>query len=114
MAKVVIHLFHADASSLGDGSHVSERIRQVQRDRGVDLEVYVFGPAEKALLDAGAVEFNRQIDALIANGVQVKTCINIAVGEHATESLAARGIQLEFAREAFVRYALEGAAVISF
>ncbi|MDE3113882.1 MAG: hypothetical protein KGK34_13150 [Chloroflexota bacterium] len=114
MAKVVIHIFHGDEPSLGTGSHVSERIRQVQRDRGIDIEVYVFGPAEKALLDPTAREFNKQIDELVAKGVQVKTCLNIAAAEHATETLAARGIQLELAREAFTRYALEGATVISF
>ena len=114
MAKVVVHIFHADEPSLGAGSHVSERIRQVQRERGVDLEVYVFGPAEKALMDPAAREFNDQIDQLVAEGVQVKTCLNNAVGAHATEALAARGIQMELAREAFVRYALEGATVISF
>ena len=49
--KVVIHIFHADDSSLGTGAHVSERIRQVKDERGVALEVYIFGPAEKVLGD---------------------------------------------------------------
>jgi len=51
MKKVVIHIFHADNSSLGTGSHVTERIRQVKDQHGVELEVYVFGPAERALDD---------------------------------------------------------------
>jgi hypothetical protein len=114
MPKLVIHIFHGDESSLGTGSHVSERIRQVQHDRGIDIEVYLFGPAEKALLDPAAADFNRQIDELIARGVQVKACLNDAKDMGATEALAARGIQLEFAREAFIRYALEGATVVSF
>ena len=36
--KVVVHIFHADDSSLGRGSHLSERIRQVKDERGVALE----------------------------------------------------------------------------
>jgi hypothetical protein len=45
---------------------------------------------------------------------QVKACLNIAASRGAADALAQRGIQLEFAREAFARYALEHAAVISF
>ena len=56
-SKVVIHIFHADDSSLGTGAHVSERIQQVKQERGVALEVYLFGPAEKALGDAARAEF---------------------------------------------------------
>ena len=37
MKKVVIHVFHDDTSSLGTGSHVSERIRQVKEEQGVEL-----------------------------------------------------------------------------
>lgn len=37
MSKLVIHIFHADESSLGAGSHVAERIRQVMQERGVAL-----------------------------------------------------------------------------
>ena len=54
--KVVIHIFHADDRSLGNGAHVSERIRQVKDERGVALEVYVFGPAEEAMADPAREE----------------------------------------------------------
>jgi len=60
MSKVVIHLFHDDAASLGTGSHVAERIRQVMAERGAQLEAYVFGPAEKALTSTDRAEFNHQ------------------------------------------------------
>ncbi len=40
--KVVVHLFHADESSLGTGAHISERIRQVKDERGIALVVYVY------------------------------------------------------------------------
>jgi len=61
MNKVVIHIFHADNSSLGTGSHVSERIRQVKDQHGVDLEVYVFGPAERALDDPAHAEYRQTL-----------------------------------------------------
>jgi hypothetical protein len=114
MSKVVIHLFHDDAASLGTGSHVAERIRQVMVERGTQLEAYVFGPAEKALMAADRHEFNQQIDVLIGAGVPVGTCISIAEGLGAVETFKTRGLRLEYARDAFVRFALEGATVIGF
>ena len=114
MSKIVIHLFHDDAASLGTGSHVTERIRQVMAERGTQLEAYVFGPAEKALMAADQREFNQQINALINAGVPVRTCISIAEGLGAVEAFKSRGLRLEYARDAFIRFALEGATVIGF
>ncbi len=114
MTKVAVHIFHDDASALGSGSHVAERIRQVIAENGVALEVYVFGPAEKALTDSARDAFNATIDGLIAAGISVGTCIDIAerMGQRAAFEL--RGLRLEYARDAFVRLAREGATVISF
>jgi hypothetical protein len=47
--NLVIHIFHSDESSLNTSAHVAERIRQVMGEQGLSLEVFVFGPAEKAL-----------------------------------------------------------------
>jgi hypothetical protein len=47
--KGVIQIFHNDPDSLSTCSHVAERIRQVKTERGVALELYLFGPAERAL-----------------------------------------------------------------
>jgi len=112
--KVVIHLFHDDASSLGTGSHVSERIRQVKSERGVDMEVYVFGPAEKALADSANAKVRETLVSLTKNGVPVHVCRSIAEEMGKTEEFTRLGFTLEYARDAFVRYALEGATVISF
>jgi len=46
--------------------------------------------------------------------VAVGTCISIAEGLGAVEAFKARGLRLEYARDAFVRFALEGATVIGF
>ena len=114
MAKVAVHIFHDDASALGSGPHVAERIRQVTAESGVAVEVYVFGPAEKALADPARGAFNATIDGLIAAGVPVGICIDIAEGLGQRAAFASRGLRLEYARDAFVRLAREGATVISF
>lgn len=112
--KVVIHIFHADASSLGTGSHVSERIRQIREEHGVALEVYVFGPAEKALADPANGAYRDTLVSLTKNGVQVHVCRSIAEDMGKAEEFTNLGFTLEYARDAFVRYAQEGATVISF
>ncbi len=114
MKKVVIHLFHDDAASLGTGSHVSERIRQVKDQRGVELEVYVFGPAEKALADPGGAKFREALVGLSKNGVPVHVCRSIAEDLGKAVEFEQLGLTLEYARDAFVRFALEGASVVSF
>jgi len=60
------------------------------------------------------VEYREQIDALAAAGVPVGACLNAATAAGTVEALTARRITLEFARDAFARYGLEGAAVVSF
>jgi hypothetical protein len=118
MPKVVIYLFHADDDSMTAGSHVAERVRQVMEEQGTDLEVFCFGPAQRALTGGSDnpvhVEYNRQLDELIAAGVPVGACLNAAKSAGTDAGLSARGFALQFARDAFVRYALEGATVMSF
>ncbi|MGC8498472.1 MAG: DsrE family protein [Acidimicrobiales bacterium] len=118
MSKVVIHLFHDSPADLATGAHLAERIHQRAASEDVDLEVFCFGPAQRAL--DGTVEtpvvidFNRQIDALIAAGVTVGACQNAAIIAGAVDRLRERGVVLQFARDAFMRFAVEGAAVINF
>lgn len=118
MAKVVIYLFHGDEDSLAAGSHVAERVRQVAGDEHVELEVFCFGPAQGALSDtsgdATRAEYNRQIDELVAAGVPVGACLNAARAAGTEQALQGRGITLQYARDAFVRFALEAATVINF
>ena len=118
MAKTVIFLFHGDNDSLNAGSHVAERVRQVAPDAGVDLEVFCFGPAQAAITEASTdpvrAEFREQIDALVGAGVRVGACVNAAIANNQDDALTSRGVTLEFARDAFIRFALDGAAVLSF
>lgn len=114
MKKVVIHIFHDDDSALGTGSHVSERIRQVEDQQGVALEVYVFGPAEKALADPARKAYRDTLTTLARTGVPVHVCRDIAEKMGKAQEFTGLGFTLEYARDAFVRYALEGATVVSF
>ena len=114
MTKIAVHIFHDDASALGSGSHVAEHIRQVKAESGVAVEIYLFGPAKRALADPSRDGFNATIYGLIAADVPVGACIDIAESLEQREAFALRGLRLEYARDAFVRFAREGATVISF
>lgn len=111
--KTVINLVRADGDALIGGTTVARRIHEVAADRGVSLEVFVFAAAQRALTDDRRSEFNEAIDGLIAGGTPVSACLNFALTLGAAESLAKRGIQLEAAREAYLRFTLERATVIS-
>jgi hypothetical protein len=113
-SKVVIHLFHADESSLGSGAHVAERIGQVKAEPGVALEIYVFGPAEEALADPAQSELRKTLTKLASDHIPVHVCRNTAETLGRVEEFVGLGFTLEYARDAFVRFALEGATVISF
>ncbi|MEO3876297.1 DsrE family protein [Nonomuraea sp. B12E4] len=82
------------------------------------MEVFCFGPAQARLTGAPGDEarsvYNRRLDELIAAGVPVGTCVNAAKATGADEELLERGFNLEVARDAFLRFAMEGATVITF
>lgn len=116
-SKTVVHVFHDDADSLRTGTRVAQRIAEVSEARGVEVEVFCFGAAQRQLAvtgsDAAAV-FNAQIDALVASGVRVGACVNSARADGTDAALEARGLVLSVARDEFVRFTLEGATVVTF
>lgn len=114
MSKLVLHMFHDDASSLSTVPALVERMQQSKPGNGTDLEVYVFGPAEAALADSKRNELNAQIDNLLKLGVRVTACIGLAQKFGAEKAFRTRGIALESAALAFPRFANEGATVITF
>lgn len=118
MRKLVIHLFHGDDASLNAGSHVAQRIQEVASAQQLQVEVYCFGPAQDALTEVNdspvRLQYNAQIDALVAGGVLVGACLSAAEAGGTADALTSRGISLQFARDAFARFALEGATVVTF
>ena len=72
-------------------------------------EFYLFGTAP---WDASRP--NDNIDVLACDGDPVGACPAMAETLHAAEMLRARGLRLEPPSDAFIRFALDGATVISF
>lgn len=118
MKKTVVIIFNDNDAALSSGSHVALRMSQVNQEVGVDLEVYLFGPGQAAYssnAETGVkADYIKTIDELIKAGIKVSTCKNTAEARGTTEALKAKGIIVEFARDAFLRYGSEGAAVINF
>lgn len=114
--KTVVHVFHDDADSVRTGVRVAQRIAEVADERGVEIEVFCFGPAQRLLArdDELADHLNAQIDALVATGVRVGACISLARADQLEDALRARGIALNVARDEFIRFTLEGATVLTF
>jgi hypothetical protein len=115
--KTVIHVFHDDDDSVVTGTRVAQRILEVARERDVELEVFCFGPAQRRIgrsADEVDVMFDRQLDELMAAGVVVGACVNSARADDSEDALAARGFNLQVARDEFLRFTIEGATVISF
>ncbi|GAA4178146.1 DsrE family protein [Gryllotalpicola koreensis] len=115
--KTVAHIFHDDADSLTIGSRLPARVAEIAAHDDIAVEVFVFGPAQRRLTHADTETdrlFNTQIDALIASGIPVGACVNAAREAGAETALAQRGLTLSVARDAFIRFTLERATVITF
>ena len=113
MKKVVIHIFHVHENAAITGAKLAERIRQVAGERGIELELFIFGAAIGALADHAQFEFRDALVALAKQGVPVHVCQQAVEAMGQAEAMRALGFGLELARDAFIRFALEGATVIS-
>ncbi|MEU8837327.1 hypothetical protein [Streptomyces sp900116325] len=118
MPKTVIHVFHDDDHSIATGTRVAQRIQEIASDHHSSVEVLCFGPAQRRLTDGAtseaSVTYNRLIDELIAEGVVVGACINAARADGVEAELVRRGLNLQVARDEFLRFTLEQATVITF
>ena len=113
MKKLVIHIFHTHENALITGAKLSERIQQVAGGRGVALEIFIFGPAIAALVDPAQAGYHDALVALAKSGVPVIVCRQTVEDMGKADLLQAQGFTLEYARDAFIRFALDGATVIS-
>ena len=113
MKKLVIHIFHVHENAAITGANLAERIRLVAGERGVALEVFIFGAAIGALSDPAQTEYRDALVALAKAGVLVNVCQQSVENMGQADALRALGLRLEYARDAFIRFALEGATVIS-
>jgi intracellular sulfur oxidation DsrE/DsrF family protein len=113
MKKLIIHIFHVHENAAITGAKLAERIRQVAGERGVTLELFIFGAAIGALADPAQKDYRDALVALVKQGVPVHVCRQTVEAMGQADALQAEGFGLEYARDAFIRFTLEGATVIS-
>jgi intracellular sulfur oxidation DsrE/DsrF family protein len=113
MKKLVIHIYHVHENAALTGAKLAERIRQVAGERGIELELFIFGAAIGSLADTDQTEFRVALMALAKAGVPVHVCQQAVEAIGQAEVFRQLGFGLEFARDAFIRFAVEGATVIS-
>lgn len=92
---------------------VAGRIQEVSDKYSVVVELFIFASAQRALTDPRKQEFNAAVDDLVSRGIPVTACTNFARKLDAVDEFLARGIRLEPARDAFIRYTMEGSTVIT-
>jgi hypothetical protein len=112
--KLVLHLFKAKPAALMTVPTLAGRLHAANEAGKPALEVFIFGPAERALSSPDQAEFNAQIDGLVGSGIRVTTCTGLAQQAGAEAAFLARGLAMESAAIAFPRFAAEGATVITF
>ena len=109
----VLNVVSGDPDSLMGAVTVAGRIADVADEREVRLEMFVFASAQRALSDPRRTAFNAGIDGLLLRGIPISACSNFARKLSATEALLERGITLEPARDAYIRFTLARATVIA-
>jgi len=110
---IVLNVVTGATDNLVGAVTVAGRVAEVARSRGARLEVFIFAAAQRALTDPGKTVFNEGVDTLVSGGVPVSACTNFARKLGAEGALLDRGIRLEPARDAYLRFTLAGATVIS-
>ncbi len=113
MKKLVIHIFHVHENAAITGAKLAERIRQVAAERGIALEIFIFGAAIAALADPAQAEYRDVLAKLAKAGVPVSVCRLTVETMGQVDAVRALGLGLEYARDAFLRYTLEGATIVS-
>ena len=98
------------------GLHVAKRIYDARKENNIErVEVFLFTGGVKAL-EKGKdnSEVLDAINELRESGITVEACSNQVKNWNMEDVFSENGINLEFARDAFSRYAVEGFTVISF
>jgi hypothetical protein len=98
------------------GLHVARRIHDAKKENGVEaVEVFLFTGGVRAL-EKGQdnSEIVDAIQDLRKAGITLEACSNQVKNWSLEDEFQKQGIDLEFARDAFSRYAVEGYTVISF
>jgi|GEM_PF-594291 len=98
------------------GLHVAKRIYDARKENGIErIEVFLFTGGVRSIekgQDNG--EVLDAIKELRESGITVEACSNQVKNWNLEDIFSKNGIDLEFARDAFSRYAVDGYTVISF
>lgn len=98
------------------GLHVAKRIHDARAENGIEkVEVFLFTGGVRAL-EKG--QDNEEVLSLIRElreaGITLEACSNQVQNFGLEQIFSNNGINTEFARDAFSRYAVEGYTVLSF
>ncbi|MGP6239923.1 DsrE family protein [Cuniculiplasma sp. SKW4] len=98
------------------GIHVAKRIYDARKENNIQsVEVFLFtgGVRSMANLESNR-EFISAIRELVDAGIVIGACSNQAEAYKLKDQLNESKVNLEFARDAFSRYAVEGYTVLTF
>jgi hypothetical protein len=96
------------------GLHVAKRIYDARQENGLDsVEVFLFTDGLRVLGQQDS-ELRRLVQELVDAGIVVGGCTNQLNNWNLADEAKRVGIQAEFARDAFSRYAREGYTVLTF
>ncbi len=113
---IVINSGIEQRAKIMSGLHVAKRIHDAKKENQIEkVEVFLFTGGVRAL--ENGVDKSEIVDAiseLRKAGIIVEACSNQVKNWNMEEIFARHDISLEFARDAFSRYAVEGYTVISF
>ncbi|WP_337860854.1 DsrE family protein [Ferroplasma sp.] len=98
------------------GLHVAKRIHEARKENGIEMvEVFLFTGGVRALeKDQKNADMLDAIKELRESGILIEACSNQVKSWNIEDIFSSNGINLEFARDAFSRYAVQGYTVISF
>lgn len=98
------------------GLHVAKRIQEAKDENGIEkVEVFLFTGGIRSLENGqDNEEILSAIKELKDAGVILEACSNQVKNWNMEHIFSSNGIELEFARDAFSRYAVDGYTVISF
>ena len=111
---IVINSGWDQKDKVTSGLHVAKRIFDAKEENQIDqVEVFLFTGAVK-LLEIVPPEVEKSLQELSAAGLLVGACSNQVTNWKLEDSAQKYHINLEFARDAFSRYAREGYTVLTF
>ena len=116
MAKIAVVVLSGqdNPSRASAGLHVAKRMYDARQENNIEtVEVFLFTEGLKVLGETDS-ELRRLIQELLDAGIVVGACTNQLNNWNLADQARAAGVQAEFARDTFSRYARDGWTVLTF